>query len=102
MQLDILQRILIFSVLPKEGNLLTMKTLRSLKEKVGFSEEDLDKYNIRLEGTNYKWDASKDIPVEFDITEGEVKLIKTGLKELDTQGKLMEQHLSLCELFNVE
>jgi len=102
MKLNILQRILIFSVLPTEGNLLTMKTLKGLKDKLMFSEDDLNEYNIRIEDNKYLWDASKDVPVEFNITEGETKLITAGLKQLDDQGKITEQYLPLFEIFNIE
>jgi hypothetical protein len=102
MKLNVLQRILLFSVLPKEGTLLTMKTLKGLKEKVMFSEEDVKLYDIHQEDEQFRWDSSKDEPVEFDITEGEIKLVTAGLKELDSQGKITEQYLSLCELFNFE
>ena len=102
MKLNILNRILIFTVLPKEGNILTMKTLKSLKNKVVFSEDEVKEYEIRIEEDNYKWNPEKDKEVDFDITEGEVKIISDGLKELDTQGKITENYLSLCEMFNVE
>jgi hypothetical protein len=102
MKLNILQRILIFSILPKEGTLLTMKTLKSLKTKITFSEDDVKEYNIRIDGNQYLWDGDKPNDTEFDLTEGEVKFITDGLKELDVQGKITEQYLSLCELFNVE
>jgi hypothetical protein len=102
MKLNILQRILIFSILPKEGTLLTMKTLKSLRNKITFSEDDVKEYNIRITDNQYQWDPGKGEDVEFDLTEGEVKFISDGLKELDSQGKITEQYLSLCELFNVE
>jgi len=102
MKLNILQRILIFTLLPKEGTLLTMKTLRSLKDKITFSEEEVKKYEIRIEEDSYRWNPEKDISIDFELTEGEAELIATGLKELDGQGKLKEQHLSLCELFPIE
>jgi hypothetical protein len=102
MKLNILQRILIFSVLPKEGSLLTMKTLKNLKEKIVFSEEEIKESELRIEDNQYFWNPTKVGDVEFDITEGETKLIVEGLKDLDKQGKITEQYLTLCELFNVE
>jgi len=102
MKLNILQRILIFSVLPKEGTLLTMKTLKGLKDKITFSEDEVKEYEIRIEENSYRWNPEKDVEVDFDITDGESELVTAGLKELDSQEKLMEQHLSLFELFPIE
>ena len=102
MKLNILQRILIFTVLPKEGTLLTMKSLKALKDKTVFSEEEIKEFELRIEDSQYFWNPSKDIPKEFEITEGETELIVEGLKDLDKQGKITEQYLTLCELFDVE
>jgi hypothetical protein len=102
MELNILQRILIFTILPKEGSLLTMKTLKGLKEKILFSEEEVEEFELRIEDTKYLWNTEKDKEIVVALTEGETKLVVEGLKELDKQGKITEQFLSLCELFNVE
>jgi hypothetical protein len=102
MKLNILQRILIFSILPNEGTLLTMKTLRGLKNKITFSEQEVNGYNLRIDQGKYTWDSTKDSDIEFEVTDGEKILIVDGLKELDKQGKITEQYLNLCELFNVE
>ena len=102
MKLNILQRILIFSILPKEGTLLTMKILKDLKDKIVFSEEEIKESELRIEDNQYFWNPTKIVDIEFDITEGESKLVVDGLKELDRQGKITEQYLKLCELFNVE
>ena len=102
MKLDILQRILIFNILPNEGTLLTMKTLRALKEKIVFSEEEVKEFELRLEDSRYFWNDSKNIGKDFEITEGETQLIVDGLKDLDKQGKITENYLSLCDLFNIE
>jgi len=79
-----------------------MKALRSLKDKVIFSEDEVKEYEIRQDEGSYKWNPEKDKEVEFDITEGEVTLISDGLKQLDTDGKITEQYLELCEMFIVE
>lgn len=102
MKLNILNRILIFSILPKEGNLVTMKTLKSLKNKIAFSEDDVNEYEIRVEDNHYHWNPEKEVEIEFDFTEGEAKLVKDGLKKLDEEKAITEQYYELCELFNVE
>lgn len=79
-----------------------MKTLRGLKDKITFSEDDLNKYEIHIENNSYLWNPEKDSEVEFEITEGEVKLITDGLKKLDITGKITEQYLPLFEMFNIE
>ena len=101
MELNIIQRILIFSVLPQEGNLLTMKSLKGLKDKIVFTEEEVKEYEIRMDEGNYRWNPKKDSYKTFEITEGEEQLITTGLKILDSEGKLTEQHLSLCDKFPI-
>jgi len=102
MKLTILQRILIFTILPKEGTLLTMKSLKALKDKTVFSEEEVKECELRIEDNQYFWNPLKDSGKDFEITEGETQLIVSGLKDLDKQGKITEQYLSLCEIFGIE
>ena len=101
--LSVLNRILILSVLPKEGDLLTIKMLKNLKDKLNFSENEVKEFELRfVEGGNFIWNSTKAIDIEYELTDGEMKLISDGLKEVAKSKKLTEQHLELCEMFGIE
>lgn len=49
MELTILERIKLLEVLPKEGDLLTLKILRKLRESLSFSEDELKTFGAVYE-----------------------------------------------------
>ena len=107
MILNILDRIILSNILPKEGSFVNLKLLRVVREEISFNEEENKLLDFRQEGEQLKWEAKiaggkqVDIFPERDFKIGEVvtKLIQTALEKLNAQAKLTEQHLSLHEKF---
>lgn len=103
--LSVAERFLLMSVLPQEGDFATIKMLRDLVAKVGFSDEEHAEFKFQREelegGRAYtKWDdkAAKDKDIEF--SDPEIGMVVDALKKLDGEKKLTAQHLSLCEKFD--
>lgn len=96
--LSILERLLILNLLPGEEDIITLRLVRKLKEQLGFKDEELSKYNIRMEQegnkTVTKWDT-KESDKEFELSEKAVDIIRNALKNLDKNKKLTENHISL-------
>lgn len=105
--LNALERIMIFGALPKEGSFATLKTLRQLKEKIVISEEEGKEFDLQVvkhdgDKESYTWNEKGRASKPFDFTDGECKIIKDGLKDLDKKAALTENHISVCEKFLVE
>ncbi len=107
MLLSVLERIALFDTLPQEGDIVTLHTVRALREQIAFTEDELKRWNVRSEGNHWFWDTvDKDkqpVPqeVEFDVSKRAQKLVREQLEKLNVQKKLRDQHLSLCDKFGV-
>ena len=100
-ELSILNRILVLSIVPKEGDLLTMKVIRGFREKVSFTANELAEFNLKNNEGMFTWDRSKERKIEFEITPKETEIIKEGLETLNKEKKLTEQFLELCDMFGI-
>ncbi len=100
-KLDVMERIVLFNILPKEGNFMTLKTLRQLKEEVGLDPKEIKEIKIKndTEKGSVTWDTTKDPHKEIEINREAKKIIVDTLEKLDKDGKLNDQHISLYEKF---
>jgi hypothetical protein len=99
MQLSIHDRLTLLAVLPKEGDFLTLKIIRKLREDLSFSEEELKANKVVQNGDGtITWQEHghmKDIAVGEKATD----VVVAALKALDEQKKLTDAHFSLYEKF---
>lgn len=98
--LSLIERVILLSILPAEGNITTIRVIQKLKENVGFDEEELIKYNIKFNENRITWN-SEYTNVSKDVEFGQIgiDMIVKALKTLDESGKVTEQHLSLFDKF---
>lgn len=100
MDLLIYDRLVLLSILPKDGNLVTMRVVRTLNERLGFTEEEIAKHNIKEhENGNVTWDEGEPKPIEIGAKAREI--IVNALNELDTQKKVEPKHLPLFDKFDI-
>jgi len=104
MKLNILERLLGIGLIiayesehPK-GNFITLKTVNLLQNKLLVNEEEVKKYNLRIEDNQYKWDDAGSLEyTDFDLTEGEKKILVEGLVILNKTEQLTKEHNSLID-----
>lgn len=100
-KLNVLERFVIGTFLPKEMNFASWKIITDLKSELAPTEAEMQKLNMQPnpdgEGVFANWDA---VP-EKEITFGEIaeKVVVDALKKLDSDGKLLEEHLTVYEKF---
>lgn len=88
--LTIADRLVLLSLLPAEGTLVTMRVVRDLKRALGFSEDELARYGLRVEGNQYTcddWSPTKAVeigPVACSVLHDAFR----------AASKLTEQHLA--------
>ena len=101
MNLAVFERLVLLSILPKEGNFITLKIVRQLREGLSFNEKEIKevKLSIDPEKGNATWDASKDPNKEVEIGREAKKIIVDALEKLDKDSKLTQEHFSLYEKF---
>lgn len=99
-KLNVLERIKLLTVLPTEGNLLEMRMLRDLKNKLFFTEEEIKEFGLQVQAERYTW--KKNESVGFEFTLGEIDIIKKSLRGLIEKKKVTEELVSLFDVFHVE
>jgi len=99
MKLNVLERISVLQILPKESNIAMLKIVRDLQGLLALSEAEVISIGFKVEGDNMLWNEKK--AVDKDINFGEVasKMIADELKKLDGANSLKASHLSLWEKF---
>ena len=108
MKLEVHERIGLVGLLPKEGGYEALKAIRVARESLSFTPDEIEFYQIKsVVGENgipvTNWNAGKaaeqikDIPVSEYIT----SLFRKKLAEIEKQGKLNDNLMSLYDKFVV-
>jgi hypothetical protein len=107
MLLGIKDRLDLLGILPQEGNLVTIRILRELKDKLYLTEAEHLEFNIQSTVIDpakpaeiqVKWDVEKEKPIDVEITEVQRKIINAAFEAVDKAGKFNEGYLALYEKF---
>ncbi len=103
MKLNVMERLNVLSVLPKESDFATLKIVRVLQDSVGFGEAEWKEYGIKQKDGSTTWNPEKGSEEkEIEIGEKATDVIKEAFKELNNKKKLTAQHLSVYEKFMEE
>lgn len=90
-------RVYLSDILPQESNIVDLRIITDLRQKLGASEEEIKKYGITVEGNKINW--KQKFEAEIEIGERANEIIKKKLILLNEQNKLKEGHLKLYERF---
>ena len=99
MELGVKDRLILLGVLPKEGNITTLKIVRKLREELSFNEEEHKLLNFREKAGMTVWDFKLAVKKNIEIGEKATDMIVEVMKGLDKNKKLHEDHLPLWEIF---
>ncbi len=126
MKLTTAERLALQGILPEQGDFISLKLVRKLREALSFSEAEIQAlsflYEIKcpkcgakisspsgvkcalcdVEMTatgSIRWNASKEPNKDVFMGKAAEKLCKEAIEKLSTAKKLTEQHMSLYEKF---
>ena len=100
MKLTVFERLMLLNILPKEGNFVTLKIVRELREGLSFNEKEIKDLNLKVDDKgNATWNPAKDKNKDVEIGGQANKIIVETLEKLDKDKKLTESHLSVYEKF---
>lgn len=105
MKFTVLERLMLFNLLPSQGNFLTLKAVKRLRNALTLTEAERQEINMREEpegSDHYVWDAEIAEPPEIEIDDLTRQIIVGRLKHLDATEQLREEHYALFESFVVE
>jgi hypothetical protein len=99
MKLKAGHRVTLLNTLPREGDILTLRIVRELREALSFSEEEHKVLGLKINGPMITWDASKDEGKEIQIGTKAREVIVEALNALNQQKKLNDGHLDIWGMF---
>jgi len=103
MKLNIAERFALLGVLPQQGNVITLRIIRELQNRLSLTEEEIEHYNVQNHANpdgsaNITWNPElsqeeKDIP----IGESATGVIRGELIRLNAQNQL---HVTMLPLYD--
>jgi hypothetical protein len=98
-KLNVGERLMVISVLPKEGSYVTIKMIRGLIEKLGLSAQEIKDFEVKEVDGNVRWNSQGAIPIQVDFVDTELEIIRKQLRRLDTDQKLHPELMVVYEKF---
>jgi hypothetical protein len=99
MNLSVLDRVIVLTILPKEGNFATLKILQDMRMALAFTEKELKKFNLQSNDetgqTTWEGDEEVDIPMGEKATD----IVAQAFKDLDKGKKLQVDMMTTYEKF---
>ena len=99
MKLNLLERLMIQSILPKEADFVTLKIMNNLRQSVAPSEEEYKEFEIRQDEGRVIWNSKGNEEKEIEVGEKATDVIKGALEKLDKEKKLTQDLFTLFEKF---
>ena len=101
MELTVLERLVLQSLLPKEGNYTTLKLLRVCREALSFDDLENKRLEFFQDGDQVRWNETAGKTIVKNIEIGEVMTLEivASLKKLEEEKKLRDEHFTLYEKF---
>jgi len=101
LKLNVLERIILLGLLPKDENYLTFKLITQLKSDLSFSDKEMKDWGITmLEDGRVSWKKTGDKQIE--IGETIETMIVEKLKTVEKEKKINDENVSLYEKFVVD
>ncbi len=98
MELKVSERLILLSVLPKEGNVTTLRIIRDLKDALSFDLKEYEELKFQDDGERVTWEGGDPVK-EVEINDVARGIIHDAFRELNNRAKLHEEHLPLYERF---
>lgn len=98
--LNVGERLIVLSIIPKEGSVVTLKLIRTLISKLGLKPSEMTEFEVQeVGGGGVKWNTQGSAPIDFDFEDAEIELIRKALRKLDTDSKMQIEVLEVYEKF---
>lgn len=101
-ELTVTERLGLLALLPREGNLVTLRIVQQLRMDLSFSEEEHEALQFREADEQIIWNPEADVAKTVSFGAKAMQVVQEKLAELSEAGKLRVEHLSLCDKFSLE
>ena len=95
------ERIALLGVLPRQGDLITLRIIRDLQQELAPTEEEIKEADLRNTGAGMTWNSMKAKAITKAVTIGDKgkELLAEGINNAGKQKQLDAQWLELYERF---
>lgn len=100
-ELNVQDRLGLLSLLPREGNLTTLRIVQQLLIELSFSEEEHASLKFQSNDGELRWNEEADQPRTIAFGAKAMQIVQSLLGDLNEGGKLRMEHLGLCEKFSI-
>lgn len=99
--LSVLERLQITTLLPQNGGLIEMGLVKEIRDKVKFSAEEIEEYQLRdIENGSVVWNPAKAKLREYTFADSEIQVLKKGVDEADKRGAITLHNLDLAQMIS--
>ena len=96
-KLSVMERLMFSSILPNEGDIISLTISRDIMGKIRFDQPEMKKIELKKNGKGgFTWDIKKGKERVFSFTTAEIEIMKTEIDKLDKQKKITPDTLTLC------
>lgn len=99
MELSVIERIALLSILPAEGDITTLRIVQNLRNALSFSEEEFKDFEIMSTDGGIRWNRSKEVPKEITIGVKARSIIEDSLEKLNREKRLRADFIPLYDKF---
>jgi len=99
MDFTIAERLHLYDMLPKEGNITMVRVISEAQAVLGLSSDELERWSVENEEGTVRWNGELDTTTDIELTTTARSIFAKELKRLDGEGKLSLIHLSLWDKF---
>jgi len=100
MELTIRERLMLNSILPAQGDIVTLKIVQELKMALAFSEEEIAEHDIVTSDEGVRWNPESDEYVrDISIGPRAMGVIVEELERLNNAKELTANFISLYDKF---
>ena len=97
LELTVSERLLLPNLFPQQSDLVTMRVVTEFKMDVGFTEDEMKDWEMKVEGDRVSWNPEKAQNVEIKIGPSVLSVLEKQVEKLSDDGKITEQMLTLIE-----
>ncbi len=84
------------AIFPKKGDLITQTIVKEIRDKVRFTKQDLELFNLKTDNNGYTWDKDKETDLNFDLDKQGLRILKDSIDELDKNRQITIEIVDLC------
>jgi len=96
MKLSIKERLVLPTLFPQRSNMVTLMTMRDIKEKIDVSADERKEIGLEVKQGRLHWDKDKAKEVDVDFNTLEINFLKDQVDRIDKEKNVTEDLLDLC------